>query len=126
MMKNRYLSRHIADAGWGELIRMLEYKTKWYGSQLLRADKYYPSTKRCSECGEVKAEISLEEREYVCEECGAVIDRDENAARNLEELCTASSAGIYACGDTSDGGTQRNQGSTSHVSLKQEANTRFS
>ena len=125
MMQNRYLSRHIADAGWSELVRMLTYKTKWYGSFLVRAPKFYPSSRICSECGVVKAGFELWDRKFVCEACGLIIDRDENAARNLEYLLsTGSSPGSYACRDTSGGGTQEKLWSTSHVSQKQEADTK--
>ena len=62
----------------------------------------------------------------MCETCGATIDRDENAARNLENLATGSSPGSHACGDTSDSGTQKVLRSTSHVSVKQEADTKYS
>ncbi|MDG7004886.1 MAG: transposase, partial [Nitrososphaerota archaeon] len=62
----------------------LGYKTKWYGSKLVIAPRNFPSTKRCSGCGNVKAEMPLSERVYVCEVCGLVLDRDLNAAKNLE------------------------------------------
>jgi len=126
MMRNRHLSRYIADAGWSEFLKLLDYKTKWYGSSLVKAPRFYPSSKRCSVCGAIKSNFKLSEREFACEKCGFTIDRDENAARNLEHLSTASSAGSYACGDTSGGGMQNNLQSTSHVSLKQEADAKYS
>ncbi len=72
----------------GEFRRQMEYKTVWNGETLLIADRFYPSTKRCSSCGHVKAEMSLADRVYVCERetCQVVIDRDFNSARNLAEL----------------------------------------
>ena len=126
MMQNRHLSRHIADSGWSQFLRMLTYKTEWYGSYMLKAPKFYPSSKTCSVCGAVKPKLKLSEREFVCNICGATIDRDENAALNLERLSTGSSPGSYACGDTSGGGTQESLRSTSHVSSKQEADTEYS
>lgn len=127
MMQNRRLSRHIADSGWSQFLMMLDYKTKWYGSSLVKAPKFYPSSKTCSACGSIKPGLKLSERQFVCEICGFTIDRDENAARNLEYLSTGSSPGSYACGDTSDGGTVSHwDRSTSHVSLKQEADTKSS
>jgi len=63
----------------------LEYKGQWYGCEVLLADRFFPSTKRCSQCGNEKA-ISLAERVYSCEHCGQVMDRDLNAAINLEQL----------------------------------------
>lgn len=62
------------------------YKAKWYGCEVLIADRYYPSSKRGSRCGQVKADLALNEREYHCEDCGLVMDRDLNAAINLEQL----------------------------------------
>lgn len=99
MMKNRRLAQAVADVGFYEFRRQMIYKGKWYGCQVLEADRYYPSTKRCSCCGNVKAEMGLGERVYACEACGMVLDRDLNAALNLEQLITASSAGIDACGE---------------------------
>jgi IS605 OrfB family transposase len=84
MLGNQYLSRSIADAGWGEFRRMLEYKTQWYGSRLITAPRFYPSTKTCSACGYAKDGMPLSERVLRCEACGA--DRDLNTARNLASL----------------------------------------
>jgi putative transposase len=83
MMKNHSLAKHIQDAAWGEFARQLEYKTKWYGSTLVKADKFYPSSKTCASCGTVKAKLSLATRTYACESCGHMVDRDLNAAINL-------------------------------------------
>lgn len=81
--ENPSLAKHIADASWGEFGRQLEYKTAWYGSALVRADTFYPSSKTCSQCRTVKATLSVDERMFHCETCGLVIDRDLNAAINL-------------------------------------------
>ena len=88
MKRNHKLARAISDVGMGEFRRQVRYKTVWNGETLLLADRWYPSTKRCSRCGHVKAEVSLSERVYVCEQadCGLVIDRDLNAALNLVAL----------------------------------------
>jgi putative transposase len=83
MIKNKHLSRHIADVGWFEFTRQLEYKCKDAGIALVRANTWYPSTKRYSQCGHVKEEMKLSERIYRCEICGLILDRDINAARNL-------------------------------------------
>lgn len=99
MLCNHRLARHIADAGWGEFRRMLGYKTKWYGSRLIVAPRFYPSSRTCSECRSVKPTLALSERKFVCENCGVILNRDENAARNLAYLSTASSAGSNACGE---------------------------
>jgi putative transposase len=86
MLKNHHLAQAIADVGMYEFRRQLQYKAQWYGCEVLLADRFYPSTKRCSQCGEVKPAMGLGEREYRCECCGLVMDRDLNAALNLEQL----------------------------------------
>lgn len=83
MMKNRHLSKAIAQQGLYEFKRQLRYKCEFYGIEFVEADKWYPSSKICSECGHKKTKLSLSERTYICEECGAVIDRDFNASINL-------------------------------------------
>ena len=86
MLHNHKLAKHIADAAFGEFVRQLEYKTTWYGSTLVKADRFYPSSKTCSNCGTVKTKLPLTERLYVCESCGMSLDRDVNAAINLARL----------------------------------------
>lgn len=119
MLSNNHLSRQISDAGWSEFRRMLEYKTKWYGSKLIIAPRYFSSSKTCSECGNSLAKLPLSVREWQCENCHCHHDRDINAAKNLLKYNTGSSPGIYACGDTSNGASQK---LASYVPLKQEAN----
>lgn len=99
MMKNHHLAQAIADVGLYEFRRQLAYKGQWYGCEVVVADRFYPSTKRCSGCGNVKDEMGLDERIYACKVCGWVLDRDLNAALNLEQYPTASSAGSNACGE---------------------------
>jgi putative transposase len=82
MMKNKHLSKAIAGQGLYEFKRQLQYKCEFYGIEFAQADKWYPSSKICSECGHKKTKLSLSERTYICEECGAVIDRDFNASIN--------------------------------------------
>ncbi len=89
MMRNRRLARAIADAGLGALRRHLRYKCQWYGSRLIEADTFFPSSKLCSECGTAKATLALSERVFQCEYCGVVVDRDLNAAANLAALVAA-------------------------------------
>jgi putative transposase len=83
MMKNKHLAKAIAKQGLYEFKRQLKYKCEFYGIEFVEADKWYPSSKICSECGHKKTKLSLSERTYICEECGAVIDRDFNASINL-------------------------------------------
>ena len=83
MVRNRHLSKSISDAGWSEFVRQLTYKAQWYGRNLVGIDKWYPSSKRCSDCGFVLTKIPLSVRKWACPECGANHDRDVNAARNI-------------------------------------------
>ena len=84
MVKNHRLARVVEDAAFAEFRRQLEYKTARTGARLHVIDRWYPSSKTCSNCGTVKAKLSLSERVYHCEECGLVIDRDLNAAINIQ------------------------------------------
>lgn len=83
MVKNHNLAKSVMDASFGEFRRQLEYKTAHTGARLHVIDRWYPSSKTCSGCGRVKAKLSLSERTYRCEHCGLVIDRDLNAAINI-------------------------------------------
>ena len=83
MLKNHRLAKAVSDASFSELRRQLEYKTAKTGAKLHVIDRWYPSSKTCSNCGSVKAKLSLKERTYKCEHCGLVIDRDLNAAINI-------------------------------------------
>jgi putative transposase len=84
MMKNHKLSKAIQELGLGEIRRQLEYKSNWYGRNLILVDRWYASSKICSCCGHKKDKLTLREREYKCEECGNVMDRDYNASINIE------------------------------------------
>ena len=84
--RKRGLNRALADAALAEVRRMLAYKTVWYGSVLVEADRWYPSSKTCSGCGNRKPRLLLSERTYACSVCGLVLDRDLNAAINLARL----------------------------------------
>jgi putative transposase len=83
MMKNKSLSKAIAEQCLYEFKKQLKYKCKFYGIEFVEADIWYPSSKTCSKCGHIKSKISLSERAYICEECGCIIDRDYNASINL-------------------------------------------
>jgi putative transposase len=88
MMRNRRLARHIADAGWGTLRRLLGYKTGWRRGRLHVADRWYSSSKTCSDCGAAKAKLPLRIRVFHCDHCDLTLDRDRNAALNLAQLVT--------------------------------------
>ena len=83
MQKNHCLAKSIADASWSEFVRQLEYKSLWYGRELVGIDRWYPSSKRCSDCGHTAKSMPLKVREWTCPECGTIHDRDINAARNV-------------------------------------------
>lgn len=83
MQKNRSLAKSIGDASWSEFVRQLEYKARWYGRTLIGIDRWYPSSKRCSDCGHTVSKLPLSVREWECPACGAIHDRDVNAARNV-------------------------------------------
>ena len=83
MQKNHNLAKSIADASWSEFVRQLEYKSLWYGRELVGIDRWYPSSKRCFDCGHTVKKMPLNVREWTCPECGTIHDRDINAARNV-------------------------------------------
>lgn len=85
MMKNRHLSKAVMNQKFYEFRRILTYKCSLYGIPLFIADRFYPSSKTCSECGHIKKDLKLKDRTYICPECGIVLDRDLNAAINLRE-----------------------------------------
>ena len=84
MVKNHKLAGAITDVSWSKFIAMLVYKGKWYGKNVIRIDPWYPSSKTCSSCGHVREEMDLSVREWTCDRCWAIHDRDVNAARNIQ------------------------------------------
>ncbi|MER5220008.1 IS607 family element RNA-guided endonuclease TnpB [Streptomyces flaveus] len=99
MLKNRRLARKIADAGFGEIRRQLTYKGRHNATRTIVANRWYPSSKTCSNCGAVKAKLPLHVRVFDCDACPLVMDRDENAAHNLAALAAASTTGTGVAGD---------------------------
>jgi len=83
MQKNHCHAKSISDSGWSEFVRQLEYKAKWYGRTLIGIDRFYPSSKRCSDCGHTVSKMPMNIRKWTCPECGSNHDRDINAARNV-------------------------------------------
>ncbi len=83
MVKNHGLAKAIADVGWSTFVSQLEYKAAWYGRNLVKIDRFYPSSKRCSHCGYILDSLPLDSRFWTCPECGTVHDRDINAAQNV-------------------------------------------
>jgi len=101
MQKNHRLARAIGDVGLGEFRRQMEYKTTRYGSTLVFADRWYPSSKTCSSCGRVRDDLKLSERIFHCPSCGNSIDRDYNASLNLEMVAVSSTETLNACEEES-------------------------
>jgi putative transposase len=83
MVRNRRLAKAIADCGWGAFRAMVEYKAARYGRRLIVVDRWYPSSKTCSACGYLLAELGLKTRAWPCPSCGTRHDRDHNAAKNI-------------------------------------------
>jgi putative transposase len=94
MVRNRHLARVISDCGWGEFRRQLEYKCERAGRELIVVDRWYPSSKTCSACGHLLAELSLSTWHWTCPSCGSRHDRDINAAKNI----LAAGLAVSACG----------------------------
>jgi putative transposase len=117
MAKNHKLAGAILDQGFGRMRQMLAYKVAWNGGRLVLADRFYPSSKTCSGCGAVKAKLALSERAYQCSNCGLVLDRDTNAARNLLKLAANGAESINARGAAIRPGT------AGHAVAKREPGT---
>ncbi|MFM8293854.1 MAG: RNA-guided endonuclease InsQ/TnpB family protein [Microcystaceae cyanobacterium] len=96
MVKNHKLALAISDSGWGELIRQLDYKCRWYGRKLVEIDRWFPSSKRCNCCGHMVEKMPLNVREWQCPSCGTNHDRDVNASKNI----LAAGLAVSVCGAT--------------------------
>lgn len=83
MLKNKHLSKQIHAVAWYRFIKFLEYKSETYGIEFIKADRFYPSSKKCSKCGYMKKDLKLKDRIFQCSYCGNTIDRDFNASINL-------------------------------------------
>ena len=94
MVKNHKLASAISDASWGELIRQLAYKCEWYGRKLIKIDRWFPSSKRCGNCGHIVDKMPLSKREWDCPKCGVNHDRDINASKNI----LAAGLAVSVCG----------------------------
>jgi putative transposase len=94
MVKNHKLALAISDASWGELVRQLEYKCHWYGRNFVKIDRWFPSSKRCANCGHIVDMLPLHLREWDCPKCDSHHDRDVNAAKNI----LAAGLAVSVCG----------------------------
>ena len=85
MLKNHKLAGSIQEMSFYEFKRMLEYKANWYGRKLVFVDRFYPSSKKCNHCGYINKKLKLSDRQWVCPDCGEIIERDYNAALNIRD-----------------------------------------
>lgn len=85
LMKNKHMSRVVKESKWGEFIWQMKYKCEWNGIEFVQANRFYPSSKTCSCCGNIKKDLKLKDRTYICDICRLTIDRDYNAAINLSK-----------------------------------------
>jgi putative transposase len=120
MMANGKLARSIADMGFHAFRRQLDYKAAMAGSQIVVANRWYPSSKTCSDCGHIVETLPLSVREWDCPACGAHHDRDVNAARNLEKM--AASSAVTACGEDGSGPGRKTRAKP--ASVKQESSAK--
>ena len=118
MIRNHRLAKSIADVGWGELVRQLEYKSGWYGRTFVQIDKFYPSSKRCSTagCGHQMDKMPLHVRSWTCPKCGTIHDRDINAAINI----LAAGLAVLAWGEAVRPARKRQSRRAGKSSVKQE------
>jgi len=121
MLKNDHLAQAIADVGFAEFRRQLTYKAAWYGSRVVVVSRWEPTSKRCSACGWLDADLTLADRVFCCEACGLTVDRDLNAAINLARLAASSADTENACGGERAGLSCERQVKRSPA--KQEPNT---
>ncbi len=118
MVKNHKLAKHISDASWGTFVRLLDYKANWNDKQIVKINRWYPSSKTCCECGWINQDLNLSIREWTCKN-GHVLDRDLNAAKNIlkEGLKILNSAGTVE----NTGGDSNKTSVKKHKSVKPEA-----
>ena len=118
MVKNHKLAKHISDASWGTFVRLLEYKADWNDKQIVKINRWYPSSKTCCECGWINQDLNLSIREWTCKN-GHVLDRDLNAAKNIlkEGLKIINSAGTVE----NTGGAINKTSAKKHKAVKPEA-----
>jgi putative transposase len=122
MLKNHHLAQAIGDVGFSDFKRQLLYKAAWYGARVIVADRWEPTSKRCSGCGWIDADLALSDRTFQCQQCELVLDRDLNAAINLKQLAGSSSDSQNACGVVGSGARSRPR--VKLAAVKQEPNAR--
>jgi len=98
MVRNHRLARSISDAGWAQFVQMCEYKGDWYGCEIEKVGRFFPSSKKCNACGSINRALKLSERKWQCPECGRVRLRDQNAARNILDEAQTGRDIRFSCG----------------------------
>lgn len=98
MMNNHNFALSLSDSGWHEYVRQLEYKGQWYGCNIQKVDRFFPSSKRCHKCGWINEDLTLSDRRWTCLKCHTVHDREDNAAKNILLFNTEGHSEINACG----------------------------
>jgi putative transposase len=123
MLRNHHLAQAIGDVGFGEFRRQLLYKAKWYGSQVVLASRWEPSSKTCSACGWYDADLKLADRVFRRRNagCGQVLDRDLNSASNIAKLAGSSPGSPNACAEASAG--RGREAAVKPTPVKQDPNT---
>lgn len=99
LMANHKLAQAIADCGWSEFLRQLEYKCEWHDRKLVAISRWFPSTKRCFDCGHINDKLTLSDRAWTCDNCHAVLNRDLNSSRNIKAVGQT----VFACGSGTGG-----------------------
>ena len=121
LVKNRNLALSISDASWSELVRQLEYKSDWYGRTLIKIDQWFPSSKRCFDCGHIVSKLPLNLRKWDCPQCGSHHDRDLNAALNI----LAAGLAVSVCGANVRPNRDTSKGQFRNTRLGTEAETQI-
>jgi putative transposase len=98
MVKNHHLAKSISDASWGKFYELCAYKAEEAGRQIIRVNRFEPTSKRCSNCGAINQELKLSDRQWICQSCGVSHDRDYNAAKNINVVGQAIQELTYANG----------------------------
>jgi len=114
MVKNHTLAKAMSDVGWSEFVSQFQYKAEWYGRTVVKIDRWYPSSKRCFDCGHILDSLTLDIRHWTCPECGVSHDRDLNAANNIRVAGLA----ILACGEAVRPGAVKTKAGKSRRSRK--------
>lgn len=121
MVKNKRLARRLSDSSFGEFKRQIEYKSEARGGKVIYVDRFYPSSKTCSNCGEIRKELALSTRRWTCSHCIVEHDRDINAAINI--LNQAASSAVSACGGRGSGSSSLRIRRVKQLPVKQEVSS---